>query len=157
MHEVYSFAILIAASGDENASVVRRRRPSLVRESPLRCLARGPRVPLIAAVSARVCVLALRTLRTTPWWSSAGGGIRDGGSVRAGRRTGHRQEDADRLCAHARTARSAGGDADVLHDDPLTAGHAGLAARVRGDDRGDGGRPRPTGRVRSTAWKRCWR
>src|SRR5215217_6080326 len=59
-------AILIAASGDENAAVVRRRRPSLVRESPLRCLARGPRVPLIAAVSARVCVLGLRTLRTTP-------------------------------------------------------------------------------------------
>src|SRR3954453_22301224 len=66
MHEVYSFAILIAASGDENGPVVRRRRPSLVRESPLRCLARGPRVPLIAAVSARVCVLELRALRTTP-------------------------------------------------------------------------------------------
>src|SRR4051812_4918882 len=42
-------AILIVASGDENGAVVRRRRLSLVRESPPRCLARGPRVPLIAA------------------------------------------------------------------------------------------------------------
>src|SRR3712207_1116511 len=48
----------IAAPGDENAPVVRRRRNTLARESPLRCMARGPRVPLIAAASAWVCVLA---------------------------------------------------------------------------------------------------
>src|SRR4051794_10356431 len=77
MHEVYSFAILIAALGDENAAVVRRRRPSLVRESPQRCLARGPRVPLIAAVSARVCVLQMRALRTTP----VGGRPKEGSAV----------------------------------------------------------------------------
>ena len=29
-------------------------------------------------------------------------------------------------------------DADVLDDDPLAAGDAGLAGRARGDDRGDG-------------------
>src|SRR4051794_28960615 len=43
-------ATRLAAPGDENAPVVRRRRNTLVRESPLRCMARGPRVPLIAAI-----------------------------------------------------------------------------------------------------------
>ncbi len=48
----------IAVPWSENAPVVRRRRNTLVRESPLRCMARGPRLPLIAAASAWVCVLA---------------------------------------------------------------------------------------------------
>jgi hypothetical protein len=34
MPEVYRFAILIAALGDENGLVVRRRRNTLVRVSP---------------------------------------------------------------------------------------------------------------------------
>ncbi len=55
-HEVCRLAILIATRDDENLSSVRRRRLTLVRASPLRCVARGPRGHLIAAASAWVCI-----------------------------------------------------------------------------------------------------
>ena len=62
------------------------------------------------------------------------------------------------LTVCVRTPGSAGrparGDADVLDDDPLAAGDAGLAARVRGDDRGDGVDLDLLEGRRSTAWRR---
>src|SRR5919202_6231984 len=91
----------IAAPGDENAPVVRRRRNTLARESPLRCMARGPRVPLIAAASAWVCVLAEDPSGDAPPAVVREEVVSGGGAVRAGRRAGHRQELADRLRAHA--------------------------------------------------------
>src|SRR3954453_5501142 len=58
MHEVCSPAILIAALADENVVGVRRRRDTLARVSPLRCMARVLGCLLIAAASAWVCFLA---------------------------------------------------------------------------------------------------
>src|SRR5688572_20874083 len=63
-------------------------------------MARGPRVPLIAATSTWVCVLAEDPPDGVHPLSS--GGDQGGGPVRAGRRAGHRQGVVVRLRAHSR-------------------------------------------------------
>src|SRR3954451_13896802 len=65
----------IAACEDENPRAVRRRRCTLARASPLRCMARGSRVPVIAAVERVGLCPWQRTLRT------ASTGRRQGGVV----------------------------------------------------------------------------
>ena len=66
-------------------------------------------------------------------------GGRHGGHVRSGRWFGRRQGVGDGVCPHAGLAAWATQrDADVQDDDRVVAGDAGLAGRIRSDDRGDG-------------------
>ncbi len=137
----------VAALGDENRGVARRRRHTLVRVSPLRCMARGLRVPLDCCCEHVGLYPGRRPSERHPARDGRAGRVsrvvreliamevlyeRVAG-LDVGQGVGHG------LCPHpGRAAWPARGDADVQDDDGVAAGDAGLAGRGRGDDRGDG-------------------
>src|SRR4051794_17030849 len=97
-------------------------------------MARGPRVPLIAAVERVGLCPGRGPSGRRPTGRRRGGSGRGGGVVRAGRRAGHRQGKPDGLPAHAGGPRwrpAGESDADVQDDDAGAGGDARLAGRVR--------------------------